>query len=226
MEVFPACFLGGIACLCVKSVTLWLQSIKVTRVINRLRRKNRNAEAITVVEPVRTIPDEFNHGDRLFFTPPGRQPDARLATMTDLSLLLTDDKRPAVLADLAAFADATVAKQSGLSGTAMKGAVAAAKKIDGDIVSKGLNRMLPDVLGDLQPHWQAFRNEGGNDFGAFLAGRSSQVVDSLMAIADRNAESITVAPLAKAYNALRGKAAKVIEPEIPEFGRILQKHMP
>ena len=63
-------------------------------------------------------------------------------------------------------------------------------------------------------------------FGAFLAGRSSQVVDSLMAIADRNAESITVAPLAKAYNALRGKAAKVIEPEIPEFGRILQKHMP
>ena len=145
--------------------------------------------------------------------------------MTDLSQLLTADKREAVVADLAAFADATVAKQSGITGTAIKAAVAAARKVDANIVSKGVNRMLPDVLGDLQPHWQAFRAEGATDFGAFLAGRSAQVVDSLMAIADRNAESITMAPLAKAYNGLRGKAAKVIEPEVPELGRILQKHM-
>ena len=147
--------------------------------------------------------------------------------MTDLSQLLTADKRDAVVADLAGFADATVAKQSGLTGTAIKAAVAAARKVDGDIVPKGINRMLPDVLGDLQPHWQAFRaDEGATDFGTFLAGRGPQVVDSLMAIADRHAESISVAPLAKAYNGLRGKAAKLIEPEIPELGRILQKHMP
>lgn len=145
--------------------------------------------------------------------------------MTDLSQLLTADKRDAVVADLTGFADATVAKQSGLTGTAIKAAVAAARKVDANIVSKGVNRMLPDVLGDLQPHWQAYQDEGATDFGAFLVGRSAQVVDSLMAIADRNAESITVAPLAKAYNGLRGKAAKVIEPEIPELGRILQKHM-
>ncbi len=145
--------------------------------------------------------------------------------MTDLSQLLTDDKRDAVVADLTAFADATVGKQSGLTGTAIKAAVAAAKKVDTNIVSKGVNRMLPDVLGDLQPHWQAYQDEGATDFGAFLAGRGPQVVDSLMSIADRNAESITVAPLAKAYNGLRGKAAKIIEPEIPELGRILQRHM-
>ena len=145
--------------------------------------------------------------------------------MTDFSQLLTTGKREAVVADLAAFADATVAKQSGITGTAIKAAVAAARKVDANIVSKGVNRMLPDVLGDLQPHWQAYQDEGATAFGAFLAGRSAQVVDSLMAIADRNAESITVAPLAKAYNGLRGKAAKVIEPEVPELGRILQKHM-
>lgn len=145
--------------------------------------------------------------------------------MTDLSQLLTADKRDAVVADLTDFADATVAKQSGITGTAIKATVAAARKVDANIVSKGVNRMLPDVLGDLQPHWQAYQDEGATDFGAFLAGRSAQVVDSLMSIADRNAESITVAPLAKAYNGLRGKAAKVIEPEIPELGRILQKHM-
>lgn len=150
---------------------------------------------------------------------------SRLADMTDLSSLLTDNKRGAVVADLAALADAAVGRQSGISGTAIKAAVAAAKKIDADIVAKGVNRMLPDVLGDLQPHWQAFQEDAEQDFGTFLAGRNDAVVDSLMAVADRNAESITVAPLAKAYNSLRGKGAKVISPEIPEFGRILQKHM-
>lgn len=146
--------------------------------------------------------------------------------MTDLSQLLAADKRGALVGDLAASADTIVSQQSGLTGTAIKAAVAGARKVDGDIVPKGINRMLPDILGDLQPHWQAFRaDEGASDFGTFLAGRSPQVVDSLMAIADRNAESITVAPLARAYNGLRGKAAKLIEPEIPELGRILQKHM-
>jgi hypothetical protein len=145
--------------------------------------------------------------------------------MTDLSSLLTDHKRDGVVADLAALADSAVGRQSGISGTAIKAAVAAAKKVDADIVSKGVNRMLPDVLGDLQPHWQAFQGDAEQDFGTFLAGRNDAVVDSLMAVADRNAESITVAPLAKVYNSLRGKGAKVIGPEIPEFGRILQKHM-
>lgn len=145
--------------------------------------------------------------------------------MTDLSQLLNDDKREPVVADLTAFADATVAKQSGISGTAIKAAVAAARAIDGGIVAKGINRMLPDVLGDLQPHWQAFREDGATDFGEFLAGRSDRVVDSLMSVADRHAEQITVAPLAKAYNSLRGRSAKLIAPEVPELGRILQKHM-
>ena len=146
--------------------------------------------------------------------------------MTDLSQLLTPDRREAVVTDLASLADAAVARQSGLTGTAVKAAVAAAKKIDGDIVPKGVNRMLPDVLGDLQPHWQAYRDEGATDFGTFLADRGPRVVDSLMSIADRNAESISVAPLAKAYNGLRGRAARIIEPEIPELGRILERHMP
>ena len=168
--------------------------------------------------PARKKPDAFNPGDRFVFR-------SRLADMTDLSSLLTDDKRDAVVADLAALADTAVGKQSGISGTAMKAAVAAAKKIDSNIIAKGVNRMLPDVLGDLQPHWHAFQQEAEQDFGTFLAGRNDAVVDSLMAVADRNAQSITVAPLAKAYNSLRGKGAKVIGPEIPEFGRILQKHM-
>ena len=145
--------------------------------------------------------------------------------MTDLSQLLSADKRESVVADLTEFVDSTVAQQSGLAGTAIKTAVAGAKKIDSDIVTKGVNRMLPEILGDLQPHWTAFTADPSEDFGNFLAGRSDQVVDALMAVADRNAEQINVPALAKAYNALRGKGAGIIEPTIPELGRILQRHM-
>lgn len=108
--------------------------------------------------------------------------------MSDLSQLLTDEKRPAVTADLATFAEDTVAAQKGITGAAVKAAVVTAKKLDSDIVTKGVNRMLPEILGDLQPHWTAFTADPSADFGNFLAGRSDQVVDALMAVADRNAE--------------------------------------
>ena len=81
------------------------------------------------------------------------------------------------------------------------------------------------MLGDLDPHWQSFQADASTDFGAFLAGRSPQVVDTLMSVADRNAEKITIPTLAKAYNSLRGKGAKFIEPAIPELGRLLQRHI-
>lgn len=145
--------------------------------------------------------------------------------MSDLSQLLTDEKRSAVSADLATFAEDTVAAQKGITGAAVKAAVGTAKKLDSEIVTKGVNRMLPEILGDLQPHWTAFTADPSADFGNFLAGRSDQVVDALMAVADRNAEQINVPALAKAYNALRGKGAGIIEPTIPELGRILQRHM-
>lgn len=145
--------------------------------------------------------------------------------MTDLSQLLLADKRAALTADLAKFADGHVKAQSGITGIAIKGAVGAAKKVDSNIITKGVNRMLPDILGDLQPHWEDFNHAADTDFGTFLVGRKDQVIDSLMSVADRNAEQITIPALAKAYNGLRGKGAKIIEPAIPEFGRIVQKHM-
>ncbi|AGF71024.1 DUF6918 family protein [Corynebacterium halotolerans] len=145
--------------------------------------------------------------------------------MSDLSQLLSDEKRPAVASDLAAFVESQISEQSGITGMAIKGAAAAARKVDSNIVPKGVNRMLPDLLGDLDPHWQAFQADASTDFGEFLAGRSPQVVDALMSVADRNAEQISIPALAKAYNSLRGKGAKLITPAVPELGRILQRNM-
>ncbi|APT91589.1 hypothetical protein CPHO_00030 [Corynebacterium phocae] len=145
--------------------------------------------------------------------------------MPKLAELLSPGKREATVADIAALAEDTVAKQSGLTGMAIKGAVGAAKKLDSNIIAKGTNRMLPEILAELEPLWQEFEDSSATDFGEFVVPRSGQVTNALMSVADRQAETIDVAALSKAYRSLRGQATKVVEPEVPELARILHKHM-
>ncbi|MDO5032184.1 hypothetical protein [Corynebacterium sp.] len=145
--------------------------------------------------------------------------------MSSLSQLLEPTRRPAVVADLRVAAEQAVSSQSGITGMALKGAVAAATKIDAEIIAKALHRMLPEILNELESYWQEFEATEPTDFGAFLAGRGTEVTESLMKVADRNAEQVNNAALSKTYSTLRGKASKVVEPQIPKLGRILQKHM-
>lgn len=121
--------------------------------------------------------------------------------------------------------DNTVSEQSGITGMAIKGAVAAAKKVDADIVSKGINRALPDLLGEMESYWQEFETSPQENFGTYLAGNDKEVADSILGVADRNADQVNNPALVKTYNSLRSKIAKIIEPQIPELARILQKHM-
>ncbi|MDU3175180.1 MAG: hypothetical protein E6689_07115, partial [Corynebacterium striatum] len=70
--------------------------------------------------------------------------------MSNLSQLLEEPTRTSVVTALVSLVDNTVSEQSGITGMAIKGAVAAAKKVDADIVSKGINRALPDLLGEME----------------------------------------------------------------------------
>lgn len=145
--------------------------------------------------------------------------------MSDLSALLANDTRPKVVEDLATFVDKVVAEQSGITGMALKGAVRAARTVDSNIVRKGMNRVLPDMLTEIRPHWAAFEESDQDDFGAFLDTDSAAVTDTILGVADKHADTINVTALRKAYNSLRGRASTIIEPHIPELGRILQRHL-
>lgn len=63
------------------------------------------------------------------------------------------------------------------------------------------------------------------NFGSFLEPRSAEVSDSIMAVADKHAEQVNSPALSKPYNSLRAKASKFLTPAVPDFGRVLQKHM-
>ena len=110
--------------------------------------------------------------------------------MAHLSELMSGPQRTAVVSDCGELVEGVVAKQSGITGMALKGAVAAAKKVDAAIITKALDRVLPDVLDALDPHWQDFPSNPEQDFGSFLEPRSAEVSDSIMSVADRHAEQI------------------------------------
>lgn len=145
--------------------------------------------------------------------------------MANLSQLLNAPRRDAVVAELSSFIDTTVSEQSGITGMAIKGTVAAARKVDSNVVSKSVAKMLPDLLGELEPHWQQFEASGSTDFGEFLAPRAHEISQEFLATADQHAQKITVPAVLKGYKALHSKGAKIIEAKVPEMGRILQGHM-
>lgn len=142
--------------------------------------------------------------------------------MTDLSQLLSAANRPQVVQELTTLIDATVARQSGLTGMALKSAVAAGKKADADAISKGVNKFLPQIVDELTPYWSAYQASGQQGFGQFLAGREDEVVKAILDAGDQQADSMP-GPVKKVYSTLRGKAAKIVGPALPEFGEIVER---
>lgn len=143
--------------------------------------------------------------------------------MTDLSNLLDSANRPKVVEDIAKLIDDTVASQSGLTGMALKSAVAAGKKADADAISKGVNKFLPQIVDELNPFWNAFNASDEQNFGQFLSAREDEVVKSMLDAGDSAVDSMP-GPVKKVYSTLRGKAAKIVGPALPELGNIVERH--
>ncbi|MDY5840139.1 MAG: hypothetical protein SPJ78_05405 [Corynebacterium camporealensis] len=97
--------------------------------------------------------------------------------------------------------------------------------VKSDVVAEAVNALLPDVLNEMEPHWQEFDSSRSDDFGAFLSTRSKDVTDSILNVADRKTDEVNNNTLTKTYKSMRSKAAKILEPKVPELANILQRHM-
>ena len=149
----------------------------------------------------------------------------KMLNMTSLKDLLVSSNFDAAVNDMSAFIEDTVSKQSGLTGIALKGAMSAATKVDSNIVAKGSRRLLPEMADSLDGLWQDYKNNNASaNFGAHLDANSTQALDAILSVADRNAGSINVPGLDKVYKGVRGKAAKVIEQELPAIGQLIEKN--
>lgn len=144
--------------------------------------------------------------------------------MSLTTTLLDPARQPAVVADFASVVESEVGDKGGLSGTVIKTAYAAVKKVSPTVVESALTKLLPDFAAALDPFWTEFQAQGPGDFGRFLADRGDAVGDALLAVTDNKAESTSQPALRKAYSSLRGKAKENVVAALPRVGAAVQKN--
>lgn len=147
---------------------------------------------------------------------------SQMATLSDA--MLRPDVFPHVIADCQALVDQEVSAKSGLSGTTTKVAYKAVRSFAPGYYENALKNMVPLFIDRLEPYWTNFLASGGGHFGDYLARRGEQVAESLLAVTDQMASTSSRAVVVRAYNGIRGGAARNIDAALPNLGALVQKY--
>ena len=139
-------------------------------------------------------------------------------------MLLSPDVQPQVVADVQALVEQELANKGGISGTAVKVAYKAVTAFAPGYYQETIESMLPDMADKLQPFWADFTGSGGAEFGDYLSKRPEEVCEALLSVTDDMAARSQRPVIIKAYKAVRGGAAKNMEPALPSLGALIQKY--
>jgi hypothetical protein len=80
------------------------------------------------------------------------------------------------------------------------------------------------MVDKLEPYWAEFGASGGAAFGDYLAKRGREVAVALLSVTDARAAASGRPTVVKAYQAVRGGAAKHIEAALPQLGDVVHKY--
>src|ERR1700761_6946723 len=139
-------------------------------------------------------------------------------------ILLAPQTQPQVVADCQALIEQQVSDMSGISGTAIKLAYKTVNKFAAGHVHDQVEALLPLMAAQLDPYWADFHAAGGADFGDYLTKRGDEVSEALLSITDARAANSTHPTIIKAYQAVRGNAAKHVTAALPQVGTLVQKY--
>lgn len=139
-------------------------------------------------------------------------------------VLLAPGTMPHVVADVQTMIEGEIDGKSGLSGTGLKVAYKAVTSFASGYYQSAIEAMLPGMVTQLEPFWADYTTAGG-EFGDYLAKRGDEVAEALLSVTDQMARDSERAAVVKAYNAVRGGAAKNIEAALPNLGALVQKYM-
>lgn len=134
-------------------------------------------------------------------------------------ILTSPQNRPAAVQTLSGVVEEEVQSKSGVGGMALKAGFAAAAKIRPDLVSRAVDRMLPEFASKLDPCWQ---ERGEQPFGEYLRAHGESVPDALLAVTDERLANPNHAALSKVYNALRPKARAHVAEALPRLGAAIE----
>ena len=129
-----------------------------------------------------------------------------------------------MVSDCEALIDGRVKDMSGISGTAVKLAYKTVRTFSSDHIHYMIETLLPRMADTLQPYWADFNAAGGGQFGDYLAKREDEVTEALLAITDERGRNSSRPTIVKAYNTVRGSAAKQVKAALPDVGALVQKY--
>lgn len=142
--------------------------------------------------------------------------------------LLAPETEPQVIADCEKLIDRQVHELPGVTGAAIRLAYKTVSTFDSGHIPAMIGTILPSVAAALQPYWEKFTAEyagAGGDFGGYLASHGDEVTEALLAITDSRQRASSRATIVKAYQAVRGTAAKHVKAALPALGELVQGHM-
>ncbi|HWF81240.1 MAG TPA: hypothetical protein VN695_11710 [Streptosporangiaceae bacterium] len=139
-------------------------------------------------------------------------------------ILLAPDAQPQVVSDCLTLIAEEVSEKSGVSGAAVKLAYKTASAFAPGYLRTTVENLLPDIADALAPYWADFTTSGGSDFGDYLAKRGDEVSEALLKVSDHHAEASNRPVIVKAYQTVRGGAARHIEAALPAVGKLVLKY--
>jgi len=139
-------------------------------------------------------------------------------------MLLTEENQPHVVDDCLTLIDQEVSGKSGLSGTAVKLAYKTANTFASGYLRAMVEKLVPEMVGKLEPYWADFSASGAGDFGDYLVKHGDEVSEALLSVTDAHAETSTRPTILKAYRTVRGGAAKHVTAALPNLGALIQKY--
>ena len=147
--------------------------------------------------------------------------------MTLPDVLLSDERRQAVVADCVTLIDSEVARRTGVTGLAIKGVYKMVKRLDGGrMVPKAVNDLLPEFAEAFEPFHADFRSSSSPSFAAFTAGREGELAEALLAITDEKAKHAKNKVMKKGYNKLRPTGKGQLEDAMPGVVKVVDQHAP
>jgi hypothetical protein len=139
-------------------------------------------------------------------------------------ILLAPDTQPHVVDDCMTLIDQEVSAKSGVSGTAVKVAYKTASTFASGYLRSKVEQLVPEMAVQLEPFWADFGASGSSGFGDYLAKRGDEVSEALLSVSDAHGAISNRPVIVKAYQAVRGSAAKHITAALPNLGALVEKY--
>lgn len=117
-----------------------------------------------------------------------------------------------------------IRQRRGWKGTAMRAGLALLNSVRDDAVRLGVERLLPEFVDTLAPHYRRWLREHDEPFSEYLLANADQVADALVRVADQRVASSGNAGVRTAYQALRRFAHDEVGNTLPRVGHLIEQH--